>query len=77
MPLHFLAIEGLRIVGHALKSCTSNRPHTCTYMHTSIHSFAYPLLGTEEFLAAHPEWKLEQRFTNNSGLTILVRTPAA
>jgi hypothetical protein len=35
------------------------------------------LLGTEEFLATHPEWKLEQRFTNNNGLTILARNPAA
>jgi hypothetical protein len=27
----------------------------------------------EEFLAAHPEWKLRQRFTNNNGLTVLER----
>jgi len=26
-----------------------------------------------EFLAAHPEWVLEQRYTNNNGLTILRR----
>lgn len=26
-----------------------------------------------EFLCAHPEWKLEERFTNNNGLTILSR----
>jgi hypothetical protein len=24
-----------------------------------------------EFLAEHPEWKLEERFTNNNGLTVL------
>jgi hypothetical protein len=27
----------------------------------------------EEFLIKHPEWKIEQRFTNNNGLTILKR----
>jgi hypothetical protein len=27
----------------------------------------------EEFLASHPEWKLEERFVNNNGLTILSR----
>jgi hypothetical protein len=27
----------------------------------------------EEFLIDHPEWKIEKRFTNNNGLTILVR----
>jgi hypothetical protein len=27
----------------------------------------------EEFLAEHPEWKLEKRFVNNNGLTILRR----
>jgi hypothetical protein len=27
----------------------------------------------EEFLTEHPEWKLEKRFTNNNGLTILAR----
>jgi len=27
----------------------------------------------EEFLHEHPEWKIEKRFTNNNGLTILVR----
>lgn len=26
-----------------------------------------------EFLASHPEWKLEKRLTNNNGLTILAR----
>ena len=26
-----------------------------------------------EFLSAHPEWVLHQRFTNNNGLTILIR----
>lgn len=29
--------------------------------------------AVEEFLSAHPEWKLHQRFTNNNGLTILKR----
>jgi cephalosporin hydroxylase len=27
----------------------------------------------EEFLKEHPEWKIEKRFTNNNGLTILTR----
>jgi cephalosporin hydroxylase len=27
----------------------------------------------EEFLQQHPEWKLEKRYTNNNGLTILQR----
>lgn len=27
-----------------------------------------------EFLVEHPEWKIEKRFTNNNGLTILART---
>lgn len=27
----------------------------------------------EEFLKQHPEWKIEKRFTNNNGLTILTR----
>jgi hypothetical protein len=27
----------------------------------------------EEFLIEHPEWKLEKRYTNNNGLTILER----
>jgi hypothetical protein len=27
----------------------------------------------EEFLAIHPEWKIERRYTNNNGLTILVK----
>jgi hypothetical protein len=27
----------------------------------------------EEFLNEHPEWKIEKRYTNNNGLTILVR----
>jgi len=29
--------------------------------------------AVEEFLAAHPEWILEHRYTNNNGLTILRR----
>lgn len=27
-----------------------------------------------EFLTEHPEWKIEERFTNNNGLTVLSRT---
>jgi hypothetical protein len=27
----------------------------------------------EEFVASHSEWKIERRFTNNNGLTILAR----
>lgn len=29
--------------------------------------------AVEEFLAAHPEWIIERRYTNNNGLTILTR----
>ena len=29
--------------------------------------------AVEEFLAHHPEWKIEKRLTNNNGLTILKR----
>jgi hypothetical protein len=29
--------------------------------------------AVEEFLAEHPEWKLQKRYTNNNGLTILCR----
>ena len=29
--------------------------------------------AVEEFLLEHPEWKLKDRFTNNNGLTVLVR----
>lgn len=29
--------------------------------------------AVEEFLAAHPEWVLERRFTHNNGLTVLRR----
>lgn len=29
--------------------------------------------AVEEFLIAHPEWKLEKRYTNNNGLTVLSR----
>jgi cephalosporin hydroxylase len=29
--------------------------------------------AVEEFLAEHPEWKIEKRYTNNNGLTILAR----
>lgn len=29
--------------------------------------------AVEEFLISHPEWKLEHRYTNNNGLTILSR----
>lgn len=43
--------------------------------------FGYPLEeiqcglwpAIEEFLAAHPEWVLHERFTNNNGLTVLRR----
>jgi hypothetical protein len=27
----------------------------------------------EEFLKEHPEWRIEKRYTNNNGLTILTR----
>jgi len=30
--------------------------------------------AVSEFLAQHPEWKLEKRYTNNNGLTILARS---
>ncbi|AGE54963.1 hypothetical protein PBCVMA1D_554R [Paramecium bursaria Chlorella virus MA1D] len=30
--------------------------------------------AVEEFLEAHPEWKLKKRYVNNNGLTILERT---
>lgn len=30
--------------------------------------------AVEEFLKEHPEWTLKERFTNNNGLTVLVRT---
>jgi hypothetical protein len=29
--------------------------------------------AVQEFLDQHPEWKIEKRFTNNNGLTILTR----
>lgn len=29
--------------------------------------------AVEEFIAAHPEWKIKHRYTNNNGLTILER----
>jgi len=29
--------------------------------------------AVEEFLVEHPEWVLKERFTNNNGLTVLVR----
>lgn len=29
--------------------------------------------AVEDFLASHPEWKILERYTNNNGLTILVR----
>jgi len=29
-----------------------------------------------EFLGTHPEWKIEKRFKNNNGLTILARVSA-
>jgi len=48
---------------------------------TSVNESGYPAseitkgLGPAitEFLETHPEWKLEKKFTNNNGLTILVR----
>jgi len=30
-------------------------------------------LAVDEFLAAHPEWRLKEVFTNNNGLTVLER----
>jgi hypothetical protein len=36
---------------------------------TEITKGLWPAI--EEFLAEHPEWKIEQRLTNNNGLTIL------
>lgn len=30
-------------------------------------------LGIQEFLAAHPEWHIKERFFNNNGLTVLAR----
>lgn len=30
--------------------------------------------AVSEFLDAHPEWSIEERFTNNNGLTVLRRT---
>lgn len=29
----------------------------------------------DEFLIAHPEWYIKERFTNNNGLTVLARRP--
>jgi hypothetical protein len=38
-----------------------------------IHKGLWPAI--EEFLEAHPEWTIKERFTNNNGLTILERKP--
>jgi hypothetical protein len=31
--------------------------------------------AVEEFLAAHPEWRIKAHYTNNNGLTVLERIP--
>lgn len=41
------------------------------YSEEEIRKGLWP--AVEEFLAAHPEWKLHHRYTNNNGLTILKR----
>ena len=47
---------------------------TTTYGNVGADGRTPGLWGAvEEFLAAHPEWKLRERFTNNNGLTVLAR----
>ena len=41
------------------------------YPETEIRRGLQPAIG--EFLAAHPEWKVREVFTNNNGLTVLER----
>jgi len=41
------------------------------YTLDEIYKGLWPAVA--EFLDAHPEWKIEKRFTNNNGLTILQR----
>jgi hypothetical protein len=56
------------VISFVLQSVTG-----CVCMRVYVHA----MLETEEFFAAHPEWKLADRFANNNGLTVLVRDPAA
>lgn len=41
------------------------------FPHSEIMRGLWPAI--DEFLKEHPEWKLEMRYTNNNGLTILAR----
>ena len=50
---------------------------TTTYAHVGESYDGLSRLGLwpaiEEFLEKHPEWSIKERFTNNNGLTILVK----
>ena len=61
-----LTSENIRFPGDVIKQSKESG-----FSIEEINKGLWPAI--EEFLVQHPEWKLEKRYTNNNGLTVLAR----
>jgi hypothetical protein len=48
-------------------------PHNKSHDSNESNIPVEEIAAIAEFLSAHPEWKVRERFVNNNGLTVLER----
>lgn len=72
IALHDTTVD--EIYGESIRggANTAQQSRETGYPEHEIRRGLWP--AVTEFLSAHPEWKIEKRYTHNNGLTILART---
>ena len=70
--MHDTTVDG--ILGESIRCNwnTAEQAATSGYPEEEIRKGLQPAI--DEFLAAHPEWRIKEVFTNNNGLTVLERS---
>jgi hypothetical protein len=71
MILHDTTVDGEHGESIRLKSNIEEEAKTSGFTEEEIEKGLWP--AVEEFLLNHPEWGLKERYTNNNGLTVLMR----
>ena len=69
--LHDTTVDGEYGESIRLKSNIEEEAKTSGFTEEEIGKGLWP--AVEEFLLNHPEWGLKERYTNNNGLTVLMR----
>lgn len=71
--MHDTEIDG--VYGESIR-CNWNIPEQSKKSGYPVDEIAKGLQpAIDEFLASHAEWSLDKKYTNNNGLTVLVRSP--